>query len=131
MSTARGGAGATRDAVEPTMQAEPSLAVAVVLYRPDLGELAACLDALAQSLARMDPRVAVHLWHCDEGPAATPGLTEVLARLQHAGLTLRSGGGAGNLGFGNAINALLPDVASSHLLVLNQDAIPEDRKSVV
>ncbi|MFT3817634.1 MAG: hypothetical protein QM750_08425 [Rubrivivax sp.] len=45
--------------------------------------------------------------------------------LRAAGVSVRIGGGRGNLGFGRAINAVLPDVATPFLLLLNQDAIPE------
>ncbi|ODU10751.1 MAG: hypothetical protein ABS84_01900 [Rubrivivax sp. SCN 71-131] len=101
-----------------------ALEVAIVVYRPVLDELRACLLALDE-LRGPGAAVVVHLWHCDAGPQDTPGLPELLRQLQAAGTPLKPGGGAGNLGFGRAINALSPGLAASHLLILNQDAIPE------
>ncbi len=106
------------------MPRRASLAVAVVVHRPVLEELRACLQALDE-LRGPGTTVVVHLWHCDAGPQDTPGLPELLRQLQAAGTPLKLGGGAGNLGFGRAINALCAGLASSHLLILNQDAIPE------
>lgn len=100
------------------------LAVVIVIYRPRLAELQAGLEAIAQACAQ-GSTVAVHLWHNDEGQQATPGLALVVERLRAHGLAVRIGGGGGNLGFGRAINAILPAVAADHLLLLNQDAIPE------
>ena len=98
--------------------------VLVVVYRPDVDELGAALDALAAARADgVDLRV--HLWHNDDGPAATPGLEAACERLRARGVPLAVGGGRGNLGFGGGVNALLAGVGAEHVLLLNQDAIPE------
>jgi len=98
--------------------------VLVVVYRPDVDELGAALDALAAARADgVDLRV--HLWHNDDGPAATPGLDDACERLRARGVPLAVGGGRGNLGFGGGVNALLAGVGAEHVLLLNQDAIPE------
>jgi GT2 family glycosyltransferase len=98
--------------------------VLVVVYRPDLDDLGAGLAAVAAARDEgLDLRL--HLWHNDEGPAATPGLDERYTRLRAAGVPLRVGGARGNLGFGRGVNAMLGDVTAEHVLLLNQDAIPE------
>lgn len=100
------------------------LDVVIVVYRPRLVELQAGLRAIAQAITPGSD-VTVHLWHNDEGPQATPGLDAAIEQLRASSVGVRIGGARGNLGFGRAINAVLPDVASPHLLLLNQDAIPE------
>lgn len=98
--------------------------VLVVVYRPDLDELGAGLAAVATARDEgLDLRL--HLWHNDDGPQATPGLDELYARLRARGVPLTLGGGRGNLGFGRAVNAMLGRVDAEHVLLLNQDAIPE------
>jgi hypothetical protein len=98
--------------------------VLVVVYRPDLEELSAVLDAVAIAHdAGLDLRM--HLWHNDNGPAATPGLEDLYGRLRARGVPLTIGGGRGNLGFGPGVNAMLGDVSAGHVLLMNQDAIPE------
>lgn len=98
--------------------------VLVVVYRPDVDELGAALDALAAARADgVDLRV--HLWHNDDGPVATPGVEAACARLRARRVPLAVGGGRGNLGFGGGVNALLAGVGAEHVLLLNQDAIPE------
>ena len=100
------------------------LEVAIVVYRPQLAELTASLEALARFGSALRTVISVHLWHNDDGPQATPGL-EALAAGFVGRLSIRFKGGNRNLGYGRAINALLPDIAAPHLLALNQDAIPE------
>ena len=100
------------------------LDVVIVVYRPRLAELQAGLEAIAQACTP-GAAVTVHLWHNDEGQQTTPGLAAVVDRLRAGGVAVRIGGGRGNLGFGRAINAVLPDVAAAYVLLLNQDAIPE------
>jgi GT2 family glycosyltransferase len=98
--------------------------VLVVVYRPDLDELGAGLDAVAAARDEgLDLRL--HLWHNDDGPAATPGLDEIYASLRARGVPLTLAGGRGNLGFGRGVNAMLAGVTAGHVLLLNQDAIPE------
>lgn len=98
--------------------------VVIVAFHPQLHELAATLDALvAARETGLD--LALQLWHNDGGVAATPGLADALDRARQQGLTVEVRGGQGNLGFGRAINATLPFVTRSHVLLLNQDAIPE------
>jgi glycosyltransferase involved in cell wall biosynthesis len=119
-----------REALErqvAALQARPApllLDVVIVVYRPRLAELQAGLQAIAQACVA-GSIVTVHLWHNDEGPQATPGLAAAVDELRAAGVAVRAGGSRGNLGFGRAINAVLPDVAAPYLLLLNQDAIPE------
>lgn len=98
--------------------------VAIVVYRPQLDELTGSLEAIAQFGSSLDTKIRVCLWHNDEGPRATPGLEVNLAGFSGR-LQVQHKGGGQNLGYGRAINAHLPDVAAPHLLVLNQDAIPE------
>lgn len=100
------------------------IGVLVIVYRPRLHELQAGLDAVVKARQAGVPVVA-HLWHNDDGPQATPGLSEALDGLRAAGLPLRVDGGRGNLGFGRGINAALPGIAQPFVLLLNQDAIPE------
>ncbi len=100
------------------------LDVVIVVYRPRLAELQAALRAIAQARAP-GFAVTVHLWHNDEGPQATPGLTPAVDELRAAGVTVQIAGSRGNLGFGRAINAVLSGVTAPFVLLLNQDAIPE------
>lgn len=102
----------------------PLLTVLVVVFRPRLAELAACLQSLASARAE-GVDLGVRLWHNDDGAAATTGLAELYEQLRAAGLPLQLEGGQGNLGFGGGINAMLPSLSSPYTLLLNQDAIPE------
>ena len=105
-------------------QVGPALTVLVVVYRPRLAELSACLQSLVDARAAgLDVRL--RLWHNDEGAAATAGLPEQYQELQRGGLPVQVEGGQGNLGFGRGINAMLPGLATALVLLLNQDAIPE------
>lgn len=100
------------------------ITVLIVAYRPRLGDLQAALDALAQARCEGLP-LSLQVWHNDEGPDRTPGLSELYARIATKGLSAHVSGGQGNLGFGRAINAALHAIHTPFLLVLNQDAIPE------
>lgn len=98
--------------------------VVIVAFHPRLTELAPTLDALvAARNSGLD--LALQLWHNDAGVDLTPGLAQALQRARERGLTVDVRGGAGNLGFGRAINAALPFATRPHVLLLNQDAIPE------
>jgi GT2 family glycosyltransferase len=99
--------------------------VLMVIYRPRLDELAACLAAIRREAAAM-PGLRVRLWHNDGGPAATPGVQALYDSEVAAGLALElAAASGGNLGFGPAINELLAITRADYVLVLNQDAIPE------
>ncbi len=99
--------------------------VLMVIYRPRLEELAACVAALRREAARV-PGLRVLLWHNDGGPSATPGLQALYDSETAKGLALElAPASGGNLGFGPAINELLKVARADYVLVLNQDAIPE------
>ncbi len=100
------------------------IGVLIVVFRPDVAELGAALDALVRA---RDEGLDLHLrlWHNDAGPQATPGLADAYERVRAGGLPMTIGGGRGNLGFGRGVNALLESAAEDAVLLLNQDAIPE------
>lgn len=98
--------------------------VLVVAYHPDIAQLQALLDAVVVAKSEGIP-LSVRVWHND-GAAPTDGPIGALYRnFQRRGLDLSVGGGEGNLGFGSGINRMLHDTSASHVLALNQDAIPE------
>ena len=98
--------------------------VLVVVYRPDLSQLTALLEAVLRARNEGVP-VAVRLWHND-GDAPSAGVTHELYRdIVARGMSLTVGGGEGNLGFGSGINRMLKDTRADFVLALNQDAIPE------
>lgn len=100
------------------------IAVLIVIYRPDLQDLGASLHALHRAHSK-GPKIEVVLWHNDGGPGTTPGLEELIGKLQAGGLPIRLHIATRNLGFGQAINAALAFIETPWLLLLNQDAIPE------
>lgn len=103
----------------------PPIDVAIVVYHPKLEEIEATLRALAQACEH-GLRTRLNLWFNDGGPERTPGLAEVLERARRAGQAVRiEGSGGPNLGFGRAVNALLPNLEADFVLLLNQDAVPE------
>lgn len=102
--------------------------VLVVVYRPDLDQLGALLKVLLQARIAGVP-IAARLWHNDGEPpdlAVSGAINDLYRGIRDLGLTLAVGGGEGNLGFGCGVNRMLPDVCAEYVLVLNQDAIPED-----
>jgi GT2 family glycosyltransferase len=99
--------------------------VLMVIYKPKLEELAACLAALARE-AKQVAGLRVRLRHNDDGPAVTPGLQALYDSVIAYGLTLEMApADGGNIGFGRGMNALLAISRAEYVLVLNQDAIPE------
>lgn len=101
-----------------------SLCILIVVYRPELAEIRAGLQAIRQAHRQGLP-VTVRLWHNDTGPEETPRLSVLVEQLQAEGLPLHVLGMQGNLGFGRAINTALPGIGQDAILLLNQDAIPE------
>jgi GT2 family glycosyltransferase len=98
--------------------------VFVVIYHPDTPQLAALIDKVIDAHRQGVP-VALRLWHND-GEAPTSGeLAQLYERARSSGIEVSVGGGEGNLGFGSGVNRMLRECAASHVLVLNQDAIPE------
>lgn len=100
------------------------ITVLIVAFHPRLEELGATVDSLVEAHAAGLP-FSLSVWHNDDGPARTSGLTDLYARARQAGLQVTLSGGKGNLGFGRAINAALHGIETPYVLVLNQDAIPE------
>ncbi len=103
-----------------------SLYALIVVYQPRLEELRSALQTLLQAQQQGQLPLAVAIWHNDGGPAAE--LATQIRQLQIAGLSVTvHGAGGHNLGFGCANNALLEAgaAAANHVLLLNQDAIPE------
>lgn len=96
----------------------------IVVYRPQLAPLRAALQALVQAQGQ-GLLGRIHLWHNDAGPQATPGLSALLDELCGQGAVIQPHRSERNLGFGPAINAVLPAIRAPYLLLLNQDAIPE------
>jgi GT2 family glycosyltransferase len=100
------------------------ITVLIVAYRPRLADLQAAFDSVIQA-SREGVPVALQVWHNDEGPGRTEGLTELYANASAQGIEVTQSGGKGNLGFGRAINAAMQFIDAPYVLVLNQDAIPE------
>lgn len=99
--------------------------VLMVIYRPNVNELAACFAALARE-ARTVPGLQVRLWHNDGGPGVTPGLQALYDSTVASGLTLKlSPGDSSNPGYGPGMNGLIALSDAAYVLVLNQDAIAE------
>ncbi len=98
--------------------------VLVVAYHPDTVQLKALLEAVLLAKTQGVP-LAMRVWHND-GDAPESGDTAAMYDdIRQRGLSIAVGGGEGNLGFGSGINRMLRDTTASHVLALNQDAIPE------
>ncbi len=98
--------------------------VLYVVYKPDVNDLLESLrSVLNEALAGLPARVRI--WHNDGGVGMSPGLAAVYRQMQDAGLPLSVEGGHVNMGFGPGINAMLETTQSTHVLLMNQDAIPE------
>ena len=98
--------------------------VLVVVYRPDTTQLRALLASVLQASNEGVP-LTMRLWHNDGDAPLTGEVSELYRDAREGGLSLTIGGGEGNLGFGSGINRMLRDSQASHVLALNQDAIPE------
>src|SRR4051812_38123091 len=98
--------------------------VLMVIYKPSLDELGGVFNAVVAARAEGVP-ARVRLWHNDGGLQATPGLEALVEQHRSHGLPIEVLGGDDNLGFGKGMNALMQTATASHVLVLNQDAIPE------
>lgn len=102
--------------------------VLIVAYHPNIRQLSELLEAINQAYCNGLP-ISVRIWHNDGDAPTSDGVDDmaVLYRsFRERGLGLTVGGGEGNLGFGCGINRLLKEVVAEYVLVLNQDAIPED-----
>jgi len=98
--------------------------VFVVVFRPDLPQLAALAEQVVAAHAS-GVKIAIRFWHND-GDAPTSGAAhDIYQRTRDAGVMVSVGGGEGNLGFGSGVNRMLRDTSATHVLVLNQDAVPE------
>lgn len=103
--------------------------VLIVAFRPDLRQLQAVLESIWKARCNGLP-IAARIWHNDGDAPALDGLDEVASlyrSFRQRGLDIFVSGGEGNLGFGCGINRLLEDVVADFVLVLNQDAIPEEQ----
>ena len=99
--------------------------VLMVIYRPQLDELAACFAALRREAAAI-PGLQVRLWHNDGGPGVTPGLQALYDQAAADGLALQlSPGDSGNPGYGPGMNGLIALSQADYVLIQNQDAVPE------
>lgn len=98
--------------------------VLVVAYHPDLVQLKALLESILLAKTQGVP-LAMRVWHNDGSAPASGEIAAMYQDIRQRGLSVAVGGGEGNLGFGSGINRLLRDTTASHVLALNQDAIPE------
>jgi GT2 family glycosyltransferase len=107
------------------------LSVSVVVYRPDLTELASTLSSLGaacEALHARWPSLPVTLYLVDNG--GLPDVRAALDALRAYGVTDAILTGHGNVGYGRGHNLAIEQAASRYHLVLNPD-IDLDRDALV
>lgn len=107
-------------------QAEaPTLAVSIVLYRPDLAELRTTLDSLVVAIDRVHVRGGIgstRVWLVDNGSEAPPMVDRIVAEsVGAAGITYHMVRGHGNVGYGAGHNRAIRAESATYHLVLNPD----------
>ncbi|OYD76169.1 UNVERIFIED_ORG: hypothetical protein BDU10_1241 [Burkholderia sp. CF145] len=115
---------------EPGNEIE-GLSVSVVVYRPDVQQLAQTLTSLAgayDALRESHPASTLDLCLVDNG--GLPDMTAALDALRAQGATCSVIAGQGNVGYGRGHNLAIERVASRYHLVLNPD-IDLDRQALV
>ncbi|AIO65840.1 glycosyl transferase 2 family protein [Burkholderia oklahomensis] len=107
------------------------MTVSIVVYRPDLRQLAKTLSSLLSALDRLDvarPDARAGLYLVDNGdePDVLPALDELRSR----GVVCTLIGGHGNVGYGRGHNLAIERAASRYHLILNPD-VDLDANSLV
>jgi GT2 family glycosyltransferase len=118
-------------AAERTEEAEVELSVSIVVFRPDLGELAATLSSLGVAAERA--RAAgvldrLELWLVDNGGGVGAELEDTLAAALarfEPWLTVETLSSHGNVGYGRGHNLAITRSGARYHLVLNPDVILE------
>ncbi|EUC14725.1 glycosyltransferase family 2 protein [Paraburkholderia hospita] len=98
------------------------LSVSMVVYRPDLKQLAQTLTSLTgayDALRQTHPAVKLDVCMIDNG--GLPDMTEVFADLKSRGAQCSVITGQGNVGYGRGHNLAIERAASRYHLVLNPD----------
>ncbi|AUT69252.1 glycosyltransferase family 2 protein [Paraburkholderia hospita] len=115
---------------EPGNEIE-GLSVSVVVYRPDLQQLAQTLNSLAAAYdALKETHPAFRLDVCLVDNGGLPDMTVALDALRAHGATYSVIAGQGNVGYGRGHNLAIERAASRYHLVLNPD-IDLDRQALV
>lgn len=115
---------------EPGYEIE-GLSVSVVVYRPDLQQLAQTLSSLASAYdALKASRPAFRLDICLVDNGGLPDMTVSLDTLRAHGATSSIIAGQGNVGYGRGHNLAIERAASRYHLVLNPD-IDLDRQALI
>ncbi|MFP3644407.1 glycosyltransferase family 2 protein [Paraburkholderia sp. SIMBA_054] len=115
---------------EPGNEIE-GLSVSVVVYRPDIQQLAQTLKSLAaayDALREMHPAFTLDVCLVDNG--GLPDMTAALGALNAHGATCSVIAGQGNVGYGRGHNLAIERAATRYHLVLNPD-IDLDRQALV
>jgi GT2 family glycosyltransferase len=118
-------------AAERAAGAEADLSVSIVVFRPDLQELAATLSSLAVAAERARAAGAldrVELWLVDNSGGGTAGLEDTLAGALAPfapWLSVEILSSHGNAGYGRGHNLAIVRAGAAHHLVLNPDVILE------
>jgi GT2 family glycosyltransferase len=118
-------------AAERAAGAEADLSVSIVVFRPDLQELAATLSSLAVAAERAREAGAlgrVELWLVDNGGAVAAGLEDPLAAALGRfapWLSVEVLSSHGNVGYGRGHNLAITRTGAGYHLVLNPDVILE------
>ncbi|PTB30336.1 glycosyl transferase [Paraburkholderia caribensis] len=115
---------------EPDAEIE-GLSVSVVVYRPEVQQLAQTLESLAaayDALRETHPAFTLDVYLVDNG--GLPDMTATLDALRAHGATCSVIAGQGNVGYGRGHNLAIECAASRYHLVLNPD-IDLDRQAFV
>src|SRR5258708_13707780 len=107
------------------------LSASVVVYRPDLAELAstvASLGVASDALHARRPSLPVDLYLVDNG--GLPDVSAELAALRAHNVTTTVLAGHGNIGYGRGHNLAIERATRRYHLVLNPDTDP-DREPLV
>ncbi len=107
------------------------LSVSVVVYRPDVQQLAQTLNSLAAAYdALKETRTEFRLDVCLVDNGGLPDMTASLDALRAHGATSSIIAGQGNVGYGRGHNLAIERAASRYHLVLNPD-IDLDRQALI
>ncbi|CAG9200721.1 Glyco_trans_2-like domain-containing protein [Paraburkholderia caribensis] len=107
------------------------LSVSVVVYRPDVQQLAQTLNSLAAAYdALKETRTGFRLDVCLVDNGGLPDMTASLDALRAHGATSSIIAGQGNVGYGRGHNLAIERAASRYHLVLNPD-IDLDRQALI
>lgn len=115
---------------EPGNEIE-GVSVSVVVYRPDVQQLAQTLKSLAAAYDSLkESRPALKLDVCIVDNGGLPDMTASLNALCAYGATFSTIAGQGNVGYGRGHNLAIERAASRYHLVLNPD-IDIDRQALI